>query len=1153
MEADPQEGGGTPPGPDAGPAGAGGASPALRPSPAVLQCFWGLADPSPGPRRAAAAQLLGLLAAAAREHAAAHPTDPTGPDAAAKACPAVQYALKRLAKGLASSRLAARQGFATALCGLVRAGGAGLGAGEVVALLEAELHGGSGSGRGGHRQDAGERAMGHLFGLAALARAGALAGDAGLAAAAADRLVELGRKRSFLREPAALALVELFDRADAAALARVLEGSAVPELWAPADPTPEGLLLAARAAERLGSAPPGPCPAFPGWDGFFAEDHLAGLVGTFQAATFCHPRLHSLWGAVVAHIAPSVTTEEDGALRVVGQAHSLEGFDGARLQAFWRTVVERGLLPSSHERRYAALQLVTILVPLVSSEYVPTVLSERVVKLLADNLARPDNHLHKCARWCVKQVGLYAVSEQCPGGVSAAITLCLGPCTAHLKGAAEPAADDGAAAPKALRLLASLRALFKERCASAQATVDSQKQIVNQVCTLFKTTGAEDGTHMEVLKFLGVVGMGRVKAKKPRKKELKEFAGVEFPEELRRFAARRLLGLLSNVVVPVVRPDKGEDARPARFSPTLLPRLLAFCNELARSKEFESLDVGDDPELAVLGRLSKAVADAAEAAEGPRHQSMLQLVDALYLFKLLDAEGEYEDVAGDLGVVVGQALPDVDLAGLNLPEADADVYWGDALVDILLATLSQPSAALRDAVSAVWRAFGSDVSLVGLQDLLGVLLRKDGRGEGDREGDGESEEESEEEEEESEEDDGEGNGALDLHEQPLVNGNAKVLQDLSGSGSGSEGEEEDLDDDAMFKMDAAIANHLKLVKRQQEEKKEQRQALTRFKICVVALLEQYVRFQARDSTLLPLLVPDALRALATSFSPSERHVAEKFAGVLTKHLAKVQSPAGSRLEGGAAKAVEILDNTLKVAAKTRAKELSGVASQLAKYVLRVAVGAAGAREEDDGIRGAVGGALTEYLRNKECRLPRAYFDDVFQRYPKLGLHLLPQMGPFIEGARNDHCKVEALALVAAMLKSQKNMPEDLAALRERQLREHAGTAMVALDAATAGGFKKVDHGVHALKHAAALAESLADELHLLDRKGLAKVRERAQTADQVHPRLAAHGERLAALLAADSGKRKSAGAPPESPSKKKKKGKKGTKKEKRHLPEKAAA
>ena len=1138
---------GTHPGPpDSGPAGAGGGSPpALRPSPAVLQCFWGLASAEPGPRRAAAAQLLGLLAAAAREHAAAHP----GPDAgAAAACPAVQYALKRLAKGLASSRLAARQGFATALCGLVRAGGAGLGAGEVVALLEAELHGGSG--RGGHRQDAGERAMGHLFGLAALARAGALAGDAGLAAAAADRLVELGRKRSFLREPAALALVELFDRADAAALARVLEGSAVPELWAPADPTPEGLLLAARAAERLGGAPPGPCPAFPGWDdGFFAEDHLAGLVGTFQAATFCHPRLHSLWGAVVARIAPSVATEEDGALRVVGQAHSLEGFDGARLQAFWRTVVERGLLPSSHERRYAALQLVTVLVPLVSSEYVPTVLSERVVKLLADNLARPDNHLHKCARWCVKQVGLYAVSEACPGGVSAAITLCLGPCTAHLKGAAEPAADDGATPPKALRLLASLRALFKERCASAQATVDSQKQIVNQVCTLFKTTGAEDGTHVEVLKFLGVVGMGRVKAKKPRKKELKEFAGVEFPEELRRFAARRLLGLLSNVVVPVVRPDKGEDARPARFSPTLLPRLLAFCNELARSKEFESPDAGDDPEFAALGRLSKALADA---EEGPRHQSMLQLVDALCLFKLLDAEGEYEDVAGDLGVVVGQALPDVDLAGLDLPEADADVYWGDALVDILLATLSQPSAALRDAVSAVWRAFGSDVSLVGLQDLIGVLLRKDNREKGEGEGDGESEEESEEEEEESEGDDGEGNGALDLHEQPLVNGNAKVLQDLSGSGSGSEGEEEeDLDDDAMFKMDDAIANHLKLVKRQQEEKKEQRQALTRFKICVVALLEQYVRFQARDSTVLPLLVPDALRALATSFSPSERHVAEKFAGVLTKHLAKVQSPAGSRLEGGAAKAVEILDNTLKVAAKTRAKELSGVASQLAKYVLRVAVGAAGAREEDDGIRGAVGGALTEYLRNKECRLPRAYFDDVFQRYPKLGLHLLPRMGPFIEGARNDHCKVEALALVAAMLKSQKNMPEDLAALRERQLREHAGTAMVALDAATAGGFKKVDHGVHALKHAAALAESLADELHLLDRKGLAKVRERARAADQVHARLAAHGERLAALLAEDSGKRKSAGAPPESPSKKKKK--KGKKKEKRHRPEKAAA
>lgn len=68
-----------------------------------LKLFWTLAESERGVRTQAAAQLLAHLKSSAKQEAE------------------VQYTLKRLVRGLASSRDAARQGFSTALSGLLSA------------------------------------------------------------------------------------------------------------------------------------------------------------------------------------------------------------------------------------------------------------------------------------------------------------------------------------------------------------------------------------------------------------------------------------------------------------------------------------------------------------------------------------------------------------------------------------------------------------------------------------------------------------------------------------------------------------------------------------------------------------------------------------------------------------------------------------------------------------------------------------------------------------------------------------------------------------------------------------------------------------------------------------------------------------------------
>ena len=128
------------------------------------------------------------------------------------------YALRRLVRGLASPRGAARQGFATALSAVLLASSEGGDKGVAVALkvldtIDAELPSSSAAASGAAEHgpsssnNARDASLGRVFALAAVARSGACARSAEISSRVAEALAEVAlRGKSYSREAAAAAL-----------------------------------------------------------------------------------------------------------------------------------------------------------------------------------------------------------------------------------------------------------------------------------------------------------------------------------------------------------------------------------------------------------------------------------------------------------------------------------------------------------------------------------------------------------------------------------------------------------------------------------------------------------------------------------------------------------------------------------------------------------------------------------------------------------------------------------------------------------------------------------------------------------------------------------------------------------------------------------
>ncbi|KAJ8764735.1 hypothetical protein K2173_009123 [Erythroxylum novogranatense] len=334
--------------------------------------------------------------------------------------PSLRYALRRLIRGVSSSRECARQGFAlglTALIGSIPRINIGALLKLIVDLLEV-----SSSMKG---QEVRDCLLGRLFAYGAIVKSGRLAEDwisdhnSPLIKEFTNILISLAAKKRYLQEPAVVIILELVEKLPTEALvSHVLEAQHLREWFEGAADVgnPDALLLALKIREKVSvdSLMFGNILPYPfSHRRLFSPDHLSSLASCFKESTFCQPRIHSLWSVLVNILIPDTISQDED---IVSASCNLKKHKKSRkcnsfreeisknIQSFCEAVIEGSLLQSSHDRKHLAFDVLLLLIPSLPASFLPYLMSYKLVQCLMDVLSTKDSWLYKVVQHFLKEL-----------------------------------------------------------------------------------------------------------------------------------------------------------------------------------------------------------------------------------------------------------------------------------------------------------------------------------------------------------------------------------------------------------------------------------------------------------------------------------------------------------------------------------------------------------------------------------------------------------------------------------------------------------------------------------------------------------------------------------------------------------------------------
>jgi DNA polymerase phi len=166
----------------------------------------------------------------------------------------------------------------------------------------------------------------------------------------------------------------------------------------------EALLLAVKLADRLSPTATARCPLLAASSSaLFSKQHLDALLPALLSSTAAHPRVHSVWPALVERL----SREKPGAAQV-----------------FWEVACENSLFCSSHERkcviiaadsmfaarthralrRFLGFKLFSMLLPTLHGHDVAALFSPNFMRCLVNSLTNEDTLLHASASLCLTNV-----------------------------------------------------------------------------------------------------------------------------------------------------------------------------------------------------------------------------------------------------------------------------------------------------------------------------------------------------------------------------------------------------------------------------------------------------------------------------------------------------------------------------------------------------------------------------------------------------------------------------------------------------------------------------------------------------------------------------------------------------------------------------
>ncbi|ORY26447.1 hypothetical protein BCR33DRAFT_859122 [Rhizoclosmatium globosum] len=398
----------------------------------------------------------------------------------------------------------------------------------------------------------------------------------------------------------------------------------------------------------------------------------------------------------------------------------------------------------------------------------------------------------------------------------------------------------------------------------------------------------------------------------------------------------------------------------------------------------------------------------------------------------------------------------------------------DVIIDILLSFLAKPSALFRGVVENVFKVFCPVLTESGLQLIFDILKAKSGVAgaeelfeEGDEDEDddeddddvmeidasevGKGDEEDDDDEDEDDEDDDDDEDEADEPEESVeelknrlkaaLGGVADDAADMNPDDAEDDDDEKSLNDEEMEAFDeklSAIFRERKKVKTEQRDKKQQ---VLHFKLRVVDLIELFIKKQPANPLILSLIMPSLAVVIETADSDESRELHTKMTTLIKTKLATVKEvPPVESLESGLA----LLKEIQELAAKSPSASVAGLCSAMSLLVTRSI-----AHSHPEGVAVTSGQSTAETPSKKKktakaaaapSELPPKSNVVVFgslQQASCLGLQLLPDMAECI--SKGDVEKgfkvVQAFNIISACLQKLpvKENTVNLAALKRFQL------------------------------------------------------------------------------------------------------------------------
>ncbi|KAL9689369.1 hypothetical protein QQ045_009754 [Rhodiola kirilowii] len=889
--------------------------------------------------------------------------------------PSVRYAVRRLIRGVSSSRECARQGFALGLAVVVRSvNSVDIGAllKLIVSLLEV-----TSSMKG---QEARDCYLGRLFAYGAIAGSGRLVqelnsnNETPYIKEFVSTVVSLAGKKQYLQEPSVKVILELVEKLPVqTVIDHVIEAEGLREWFdkAPEAGNPDALLLALKLRERISvdSEAFGKLLPYPFSSGaLFSHSHLSTLVDCLKESTFCQPRVHSVWPVLVTTLIPdSLLQEGCGAPGSSTKKHkkkskvsSTEDDFTNSIHNFFEIVIEGTLLQSSHDRKHLALDVVLLLLKRVPASSVPVVMSYKLVQCLIDVLSTKDTWLHKVALYFLKELD-NCVSSNSEKRVAIIIAL-----QKHSSGRF----DTTTRTHTVKDLMAgfeteadydvfsqSLKALFLDEEHSSEEpseeTTDENSEnglaedkdsdevvgngdslrswVIESLPGVIKhlklDPDARFQVQQDVMKFLAVQGLFSASlGTEVTSFDLQEkfrWPRVATSGALCRLCIEQLQSLVSytqkseSLITPASLEHNDLVSYFMHFISTLrsIPSVTLFRN-LNEEEEGALKEI-----QATLAKLFKkereivfdSATDPDLKPKADRLHAMRYILIQLVLQEFL-LPGQYIEPARELLVCCEKEL---------LLKDDETPEFTDVLVDTLLSLLPQSSASLRFTIEQVFRCFCIDINGDTLTRMLRVIKQGftrrrhlDAEDEDEDEDDDLFDVEEGEEGDEAESDEAESDGQIDDSE-PAGEPDVVVKEQAEDSDDSDEG----MDDDQMFNMDKYLIQIFR-EKRNQAGGGDSTQAqLTLFKLRVLSLLEIFVQQNTEKPEVLTVYTHLAQAFVHPQIAEGNEQLGQRIWSILQKRILKAKNSPDSRdceldiLES-------LLERNLKLASKPFKKKKS---------------------------------------------------------------------------------------------------------------------------------------------------------------------------------------------------------------------------------------